>query len=169
MLTIAERFGTLEGLRLAYIGDARNNVALSLARSRRDARRGRCTSAARRRTAPRSVSCGARRAWAAHNGGTARAFTSPVRAVREVDVVYTDVWTSMGEEQYASATPRCSAVRTSTAELMTSAAAHAIFMHCLPAHRGEEVTDEVIDGPRASSSTKPKTACTRKRRCWSRF
>ncbi|MGH7635192.1 MAG: hypothetical protein ACRENC_15760, partial [Gemmatimonadaceae bacterium] len=83
------------------------------------------------------------------NGGDARAFSSAVRAVRGADVIYTDTWTSMGEE---AATERNRAVLSPfrvTDELFSHAAGHAVFMHCLPAHRGEEVTAGIIDGPRS--------------------
>jgi ornithine carbamoyltransferase len=148
MLTLQERFGSLQGLHIAYLGDARNNVAASLAQA--------------------AVMCGATihfgappshrpseqflsqlKALGKAQGGGARAFTSAVRAVRGVDAIYTDVWTSMGEE---AATERNRAVLAPyrvTQTLFTHAAPHAVFMHCLPAHRGEEVTAEVIDGPQS--------------------
>ena len=75
----------------------------------------------------------------AHNV-TARAFTSPMRAVRDVDVVYTDVWTSMGDEAFSERNAAALRPYQVNAELMAAAAPHALFMHCLPAHRGEEVT-----------------------------
>ncbi len=81
-----------------------------------------------------------------HHNITARAFTSPVRAVKEVDVIYTDVWTSMGDEQFVERNTAALLPYQVDTKLMKAAAPHAIFMHCLPAHRGEEVTDEVIDG-----------------------
>lgn len=148
LLTLKERFGVLEGLRIAFLGDAKNNVAASLAQA--------------------AVLCGAHVQFgcppshrpsesflaqlkqlgkAAH--GSARAFANPVRAVRGADAVYTDVWTSMGEE---AATERNRAVLAPyrvTEELFKHAAPHAVFMHCLPAHRGEEVAAGVIDGPRS--------------------
>ncbi len=145
VLTIRERFGTLEGLRLAYIGDGRNNVAQSLAQAAA--------------LAGVSITFGCppthrpSDAFLSHlielgrdHHITARAFTSPVRAVKEVDVVYTDVWTSMGDEQFAERNAAALLGYQVDAKLMRSAASHAIFMHCLPAHRGEEVTDEVMDG-----------------------
>jgi ornithine carbamoyltransferase len=145
VLTIRERFGTLEGMRLAYIGDGRNNVAQSLAEAAA--------------LAGVSITFGCppthrpSDAFLAHlielgadHNITARAFTSPVRAVKEVDVVYTDVWTSMGEEQFAERNAAALLGYRVDAKLMRAAASHAIFMHCLPAHRGEEVTDEVMDG-----------------------
>jgi ornithine carbamoyltransferase len=145
VLTIRERFGTLEGLRLAYIGDGRNNVAQSL------------TEAAAMAGVSITFGCPPTHrpsdAFLAHlmelgkaYNVTARAFTSPVRAVKEVDVVYTDVWTSMGEEQFAERNAAALLSYQVDAKLMRAAASHAIFMHCLPAHRGEEVTDDVMDG-----------------------
>jgi ornithine carbamoyltransferase len=77
---------------------------------------------------------------------TARAFTSPLRAVRDVDVVYTDIWTSMGDEALVERNAAALFPYRIDAALMAAAAPHALFMHCLPAHRGEEVTAEVIDG-----------------------
>jgi len=145
VLTIRERFGTLEGLRLAYIGNGQNNVAQSL------------TEAAALAGVSITFGCPTTHrpsdAFLAHLirlGGdhniTARAFTSPVRAVKEVDVIYTDVWTSMGEEQFAERNAAALLGYQVNAKLMKAAASHAIFMHCLPAHRGEEVTDDVMDG-----------------------
>lgn len=145
VLTIRERFGTLEGMRLAYIGDGRNNVAQSLAEAAA--------------LAGVSITFGCppthrpTDAFLQHLielGGehniTARAFTSPIRAVKEVDVIYTDVWTSMGEEQFAERNAAALLPYQVNTKLMKAAASHAIFMHCLPAHRGEEVTNEVMDG-----------------------
>jgi ornithine carbamoyltransferase len=75
--------------------------------------------------------------------------TDPAQAVREATAIYTDVWTSMGQEQEAQKRRKAFAGYQINAELMGKAPADAVFMHCLPAHRGEEVTDEVIDGPRS--------------------
>jgi ornithine carbamoyltransferase len=144
LLTIKDRFGTLEDIRIAYVGDARNNVARSLAEA--------------------AVLMGAHVSFGAppshrpseaflaelHElgrpyGTTPRAFTSANRAVREADVVYTDVWTSMGEEGYAERNAAMLMPYRVDSELMSAAAKHAIFMHCLPAHRGEEVTSAVMD------------------------
>jgi ornithine carbamoyltransferase len=148
LLTIRERFDTLAGLRLAYVGDARNNVAASLAEAAM--------------MMGISVNFGAppshrpSEAFLGHlhelgkpQGANARAFSSAVRAVRDVDVVYTDVWTSMGEEHLAERNAAALLPYKVDAALMSVAAKHAIFMHCLPAHREEEVAAEVIDGPQS--------------------
>ena len=136
MLTIRERFGEIAGLRIAYLGDARNNVAASLAQA--------------------AVALGASVRFgcpATHRppplAGTF-AFTNAARAVRDVDVVYTDVWTSMGEECYRERNDALLRPYAVTNELMTHAAPHALFLHCLPAHRGEEVAADVIDGPQSA-------------------
>ena len=71
----------------------------------------------------------------------------PADAVRGADAVYTDVWASMGQESEASARRAIFAPYQVNAALMSLTAPDAIFMHCLPAHRGDEVTDEVIDSP----------------------
>jgi ornithine carbamoyltransferase len=148
LLTIKERFDTLAGLRLAYVGDGRNNVAASL------------TEAAIMMGI--SVTFGSppthrpSEAFLAHlhelgrpSGATARAFSSVHRAVRDADVVYTDVWTSMGEEHLAERNAATLMAYRVDDELMSVAAKHAVFMHCLPAHRGEEVSAGVIDGPQS--------------------
>jgi ornithine carbamoyltransferase len=149
MLTLQERFGEIQGLSVAYVGDARNNVAASLAEA--------------------AVLCGATmhfgsppthrpsESFLAHlnrlgaaTGGSARAFSGAVRAVRGVDVVYTDVWTSMGHEGLRERNEAMLRPFAVTAELLDFAASHAIFLHCLPAHRGEEVAGSVIDGNRSA-------------------
>ncbi len=148
LLTIRERFGTLQGLRLAFVGDARNNVAVSLAEAA--AMSGMTiTFAAPPTHRPTDAFLGKLIKLGAQHGVTARAFTSPIRAVRDVDVVYTDVWTSMGDEQFVERNLAALRPYQVNAELMGAAAKHSLFMHCLPAHRGQEVTDEVIDGPRS--------------------
>jgi ornithine carbamoyltransferase len=73
----------------------------------------------------------------------------PVEAVRDADVVYTDTWTSMGQEKEATQRRRDFRDFQVNDALMAHAARHALVMHCLPAHRGEEITDEVLDGPRS--------------------
>jgi ornithine carbamoyltransferase len=149
LLTLKERFGSLEGLRIAFLGDAKNNVAASLAQaavmSGAHVQFG-CPPSHR----PSELFLAELQKLGKSQGGTARAFANPVRAVRGADALYTDVWTSMGEE---AATERNRAVLAPyrvTEALFKHAAPHAIFLHCLPAHRGEEVTAEVIDGKRSA-------------------
>ncbi len=148
LLTIRERFGTLQGLRLAYVGDARNNVAVSLAEAAALCGMS-VTFAAPPSHRPSDPFLARLVKLGAPHGVTARAFTSPIRAVRDVDVVYTDVWTSMGQEQFSERNAAALLAYQVGAELMRAAAPHALFMHCLPAHRGQEVTAEVIDGPQS--------------------
>ena len=81
-------------------------------------------------------------------GGVTR-FRDPAEAVRGADVVYTDTWTSMGREDEAELRRVAFAGFQVNDSLLAHAAPDAVFMHCLPAHRGEEVTDEVLDGPRS--------------------
>ncbi len=144
LLTIQERFGTLSGLRLAYVGDGRNNVAVSLAEAA--VVMGVSVSFGTPPTHRPSEGFLARlHDLGRATGATARAFTSAQRAVRDVDVVYTDVWTSMGDEHLAERNAAALSPYRVDAELMATAAKHAIFMHCLPAHRDEEVTHDVIE------------------------
>jgi ornithine carbamoyltransferase len=80
-------------------------------------------------------------------GGTIRLFTDPHDAVAGADAIYTDVWTSMGQEREVDRRKQIFANYQVNAHLMEAAAPRALFMHCLPAHRGEEVTSEVLDSP----------------------
>ena len=85
----------------------------------------------------------------ATSAARSRSLSDPYDAVRDADAVYTDVWTSMGQEDEAEQRRRAFAGWTVDAALMKAAADHAVFLHCLPAHRGEEVAAEVIDGPQS--------------------
>jgi ornithine carbamoyltransferase len=142
VLTMRERWGRCQGRTIAYVGDG-NNVATSLAqaapllgisvhlasptgyhlstRAIEEARRG------------------------AREGAQVRAFVDPREAVAGVDAVYTDVWTSMGQEVEAAKRRRVFRPYQVNSELMAAAAPGALFMHCLPAHRGEEVTTDVLE------------------------
>ena len=149
VLTIEERFGSLDGLRITYLGDARNNVAFSLAQASvmlgATVQFG-CPPTHR----PSEKALSSLNALGKNAGGSARAFTNAVRAVRGADVLYTDVWTSMGEERYRERNDAMLRPYAVTEELMQYAQPHAIFMHCLPAHRGEEVTDHVIESAQSA-------------------
>lgn len=83
----------------------------------------------------------------ARHGGGVELFTDPAAAVRGADAVYADVWTSMGQEDEALERQTIFAPYQVNAALMANAGADAVFMHCLPAHRGEEVTADVLDSP----------------------
>jgi ornithine carbamoyltransferase len=142
LMTLREQLGALEGRTIAYVGDG-NNVATSLAHA--------CVMAGMRvhvasplgYELPSRVQDQARRL--ARNGGRLQLFTDPRDAVRGADAVYTDVWTSMGEEAEADDRRRTFAPYQVNGSLMSAASPNALFMHCLPAHRGEEVASEVID------------------------
>lgn len=147
LLTVLEAKGGLAGVTIAFVGDG-NNVARSLCL-------GAAMSGAHFRIAspegyelPPAVVERAR-ALADGSGGSIALVRHPHEAVAGADVVYTDVWTSMGQEEEAGARRRAFAGYTVDQALMSLAAPDAIFMHDLPAHRGEEVVDEVIEGPRS--------------------
>jgi ornithine carbamoyltransferase len=143
LLTVREHYGTLEGRRLAYVGDG-NNVAASLAFAA--ALSGLELAVA----SPDSYQLDSDVVDRARNlGGVIDVHADPYDAVRDADVVYTDVWTSMGQEDEAHQRRRAFAGWTVDAMLMKAASDDAVFLHCLPAHRGEEVSAEVIDGPQS--------------------
>ncbi len=145
VLTIQERFGTLRGLHVAYLGDAKNNVALSLAQAA--VMLGATVHFGAPSThRPPEKTLAELNALGAASGGRVRAFGTAIRSVRGADVVYTDVWTSMGEEAYSERNEAMLRPFAVTDELLSFAPSHAIFMHCLPAHRGEEVAESVIEG-----------------------
>lgn len=133
LLTLFERFGRLEGLKVAFIGGG-NNVASSLAEA------GQLTGM--------DVVLAAPAGYASRIHG-ARVVTDPLEAVEGAHAVYTDVWVSMGEEGEREARQRELRAYQVDARLMRHARPDAVFMHCLPAHRGEEVAADVIDGPQS--------------------
>jgi len=148
LLTLRERFGSLDGRRVAYLGDG-NNVAHSLIQA--------CALAGVDITVatppgyePNGSIVRQAREMAAWRGSDVVVTTDPLAAVRGVDAVYTDVWLSMGDAEDERAARRAAlAPYQVTSALMAQAARRAVFMHCLPAHRGDEVTCEVIDGDRS--------------------
>ena len=81
--------------------------------------------------------------------GDAVSFRSPLVAARDADVIYTDVWTSMGQEERARENHAVFSDYTVDTSLVSVAPPHAVVLHCLPAHRGEEISDDVIEGPRS--------------------
>ena len=146
-LTLREKFDDLKQVRLAYVGDG-NNVAHSLLLTAAQ-----LGSAIRVATppgyepAPQIVA--AARRIAAETGASVEVVHDPVAAVRGADAIYTDVWASMGHENEARERAAVFAPYQVNDELFSHAPPHALFLHCLPAHRGEEVTDSVIDSPRS--------------------
>ena len=144
-LTLREVFGRLDGLRLAYIGDS-DNVARSLIEA------GALAGVEVVVASPPAYQAEAaeRRAalaFVAEHHGHVGIVEDPREAVAGANAVYTDVWVSMGADADEDARRRELAPYQVTVELMRAAAPDAVFLHCLPAHRGEETTAEVIDGP----------------------
>jgi ornithine carbamoyltransferase len=146
--TLRERRGELAGLKLAYVGDG-NNVAHELLYGA--VKLGMAFSIG----CPKGYEPNAQ-VWqnavheAMRHGGPAPELTSdPLAAVRGADVVYTDVWTSMGQEAESALRLAAFEGYEVTPKMMAAAGSQAVFMHCLPAHRGEEVSAEVIDGPQS--------------------
>jgi ornithine carbamoyltransferase len=141
-LTLMERWGTLRGRTIAFVGDG-NNVATSLAHAA-------VMLGAHVRVAspagfelPDAVQADI--TGAAQLRASLHVTNDPIDGVRGADAVYTDVWTSMGQEAESASRHEIFAPFQVNAALMSHAAPGALFMHCLPAHRGDEVTDEVID------------------------
>ena len=143
-LTLQERWGTLQGRRVAFVGDG-NNVATSFAQAA--TMLGITVHVASPDGFALPAQVGADVERIARHGAELVQFTDPVAAVRDVDAVYTDVWTSMGREAEQADRKRLFAPYQVNDRLMAHARPEACFLHCLPAHRGVEVTDSVIDGP----------------------
>ncbi|NLH98637.1 MAG: ornithine carbamoyltransferase [Chthonomonadales bacterium] len=148
LLTIRERLGRLDGVRIAWVGDG-NNVAHSLMLGA--ALTGASVIAACPTGYEPDAAIVEKARSLAHDPGAIRVTGNPYEAVADADVVYTDVWASMGQEAEASQRKAVFAPYQVNADLMRRAGARAIFLHCLPAHRGEEVTDEVLDGPQSAA------------------
>ncbi len=143
LLTIDEVLGDLDGRRVAYVGDG-NNVAASLAFAAALSGLELVVSS------PPGFELDDDVVERARNlGGAVELVTDPYEAVRGADALYTDVWTSMGQEEETEARRVAFAGYRIDADLMAAAGEHAVLLHCLPAHRGEEVTAEVLDGPRS--------------------
>jgi ornithine carbamoyltransferase len=144
MQTLQERWGSVAGRTIAFVGDG-NNVATSLVHA------GLMLGAQMRIATPKGyglpaeVTDAARRV--AVKGAGLTEYVDPKEAVKGADAIYTDVWTSMGQEvEYAERTKIFSRYQVNEA-MMARAKPDALFMHCLPAHRGQEVSDDVIESP----------------------
>ena len=144
MMTLREHKGSLDGVKLAYVGDG-NNVTNSLLAA-----------------APRlglELVCACPGGYEPDQnllanssdgiGGAGVLVEDPIEAVTDADAVYTDTWVSMGQESETKERLALFQPYQVNAEVMAAAKPDAVFMHCLPAHRGQEVTDEVIDGPQS--------------------
>jgi ornithine carbamoyltransferase len=142
--TLRERWIDCRGRTIAFIGDG-NNVATSLAHAASMLGMSINVASPAGYELPDQVIEAAARV--ARDGAEVRRFRNPREAVHGADAVYTDVWTSMGEEAEAEERRRAFAPYQVSSALMACARADALFMHCLPAHRGEEVTSDVIDSP----------------------
>lgn len=143
-LTIWEKKGKLEGVNVAFVGDWNDNVCRSLAESVMKFGGNMLIASPTKYQLPSSYTDSLKKG--ASKGATLTLIEDPKAAVKNADVVYTDVWVSMGQEaenQERMATFKAYQVNS---ELMSHAPKDAIVMHCLPSHRGLEITDEVIDG-----------------------
>jgi ornithine carbamoyltransferase len=141
IFTLIEHRGSIEGKTVAWIGDSNNvcNTWLQAAE---------ILNFQVRVSTPPGYEVEPERAGL-HSTGHFEAFSDPLEAVRGADLVTTDVWTSMGFEAENEARKKAFEHWSVDAEMMTAAGPQALFMHCLPAHRGEEVSAEVIDGPQS--------------------
>jgi ornithine carbamoyltransferase len=146
--TLRERFGDLSGLRVAYLGDG-NNDCRSLMRGASKFGM-RFTAATPKGYEPRARSLEETRRVAIQQGGTVELTHDPRAAAKGVQVLYTDVWTSMGQEDEREQRLRDLQGFGIGAELLSLAADDAIVMHCLPAHYGEEIEEDVLYGPRSA-------------------
>ncbi len=143
--TLRERFGALQGLKLAFVGDG-NNVShsLLLCAARLGVDMTVCTPADYQ---PDASIVSTARELAAATGASIGLYSDPVEAVEGAHAVYTDVWASMGQEHEAGQRRQVFAPYQVTEQILGAARPDAVFMHCLPAHRGEEVTDAVMESP----------------------
>jgi len=144
-LTIQEKFGNLKGLNVTFVGDG-NNVAVSLMHV--------CAKLGANFTIanpagydlnPKAVTDAKK--FAAESGSQLSFLRDPHQAVKGAQVIYTDTWTSMGQEEETKIREQVFPPYQVNAELVSEADREVIVMHCLPAHRGQELTDEIADGP----------------------
>ena len=148
IMTIKEQKGKLAGLKMAYIGDG-NNMAHSLMFA--GAKMGmEVVVASPVGYRPQAVIIDQSNEVAKANGGSITITEDILEAAKGADVLYTDVWASMGQEQEIKARAKAFVGYQINEELLKKAASKAIVLHCLPAHRGEEITDEVMEGPHSA-------------------
>jgi ornithine carbamoyltransferase len=147
--TIAERKGSLRGLRMSYFGDGANNMAHSLMLGGVTAGM-HVTVASPAGFAPDPMLTAAAEHRAADTGASVTITADPAAGASGADVLVTDTWTSMGQEDDGLDRVRPFRLFQLNAELVATADPEAVVLHCLPAHRGHEITDEVIDGPHSA-------------------
>ena len=147
--TVAERKGSLRGLRMSYFGDGANNMAHSLMLGGVTAGM-HVTVAAPAGFAPDPLFTAAAEHRAADTGASVTITADPIVAASGADVLVTDTWTSMGQEDDGLDRVRPFRAFQLNADLLAKADSEAVVLHCLPAHRGHEITDEVIDGPHSA-------------------
>jgi ornithine carbamoyltransferase len=147
--TLVERKGALKGLRLSYFGDGANNMAHSLMLGGVTAGIN-VTIASPRGFAPVPAFVAAAEERARQTGATVTLTDDPLQAAGGADVLVTDTWTSMGQENDGLDRVRPFRPFQVNAALMDRADSEAVVLHCLPAHRGHEITDDVLDGPQSA-------------------
>jgi ornithine carbamoyltransferase len=147
--TIAERKGSLRGLRMSYFGDGANNMAHSLMLGGVTAGM-HVTVASPAGFAPDPMLTAAAEHRAADTGASVTITADPAAGASGADVLVTDTWTSMGQEDDGLDRVRPFRLFQLNADLLAKADPEAVVLHCLPAHRGHEITDEVIDGPHSA-------------------
>ena len=149
LMTIRERMGRLSGVKVAYLGDGNNVCAsLMLGASKFGMR---FIAATPPGYEPEENVVKSARRSAVQSGGTVELTTTRAAAARGADVLYTDVWTSMGQDAERERRLKDLAGFGIDAEMVSAAASEAIVLHCLPAHYGEEITEEVLYGPQSAA------------------
>jgi len=146
-LTIHEKLGDLSQVKLAYVGDGNNVLNSLLFAASKVGMDISAASPARYEPTPEVI----RRArqFARESGSRILITNDPQEAVEEADIIYTDVWASMGQEVEREERLKVFPPFQVNSALLAQAKSSCLVMHCLPAHRGEEITDEVLDGPRS--------------------
>jgi ornithine carbamoyltransferase len=147
--TVAERKGSLRGLRMSYFGDGANNMAHSLMLGGVTAGM-HVTVASPAGFAPDPMLTAAAEYRAADTGASVTITADPIAGASDADVLVTDTWTSMGQEDDGLDRVRPFRPFQLNADLVAKADSEVVVLHCLPAHRGHEITDDVIDGPHSA-------------------
>ena len=149
LFTIREKKQKIEGLKIVFLGDGSNNLSHSWLYGAAKTGMHLVVSAPAPYWPDKKVMAKAKSIVQETGTGSIEIDQNVSRAVADADIIYTDVWTSMGQEQEEEKRRKIFEPYQVNAALMSKAGKDAIFMHCLPAHRGEEVTDEVVEGPQS--------------------